>query len=358
MPNFTPIPINFYSKTTPAGTNGTGIPTGSINVGIPGIKSFNAGNAPVPNINLQSLAAGFGNQNNNSGPSTTISRSNSSSGNGSNSSTNQQNYSYGVQNTNPSTLRLANNGLPFGGTYSSGQVQPSSISGSSSGSSSTGSSSSSSNSLGSSSSGNGLSGSVGMLDFSSGGPSDPNGSSSSGGGNGWDSRVKIIDKTGTMGKTIIFPYTPVITISHKANYELENLIHSTYSTPYYTHSAVDSINVQGRFTAQTVEEAQYVRDMIQFFRTATKMFYGASKNRGAPPPVVTITGYGSLIDNIPVVVRDFTYSLPNDVNYISSNDSSIPTDMTITVDLTPVYSRNEIAGFDISSYAGKTPRWI
>jgi hypothetical protein len=156
---------------------------------------------------------------------------------------------------------------------------------------------------------------------------------------------------------MLFPYTPTISVSHRANYELEGLLHSNYSTPYFTNSTVDSINIQGRFTAQNESEAQYIMAMIHFFRTVTKMFYGNSSNKGSPPPVLFLDAHGKyMFDHIPVVVREFQYTLPNDVNYISAKVAGkpvkVPSDLNITVDLIPTYSRNQISSlFGLDKFA-------
>ena len=156
---------------------------------------------------------------------------------------------------------------------------------------------------------------------------------------------------------VIFPYTPVISIAHKANYEMESLIQTNYPTPYYINSSVDAINIQGRFTAQTEPEALYIISMMTFFRTATKMFYGASQNRGTPPPVLYLDGYGqNMLDHIPIVISNFSYNLPNDANYISVNYNGkynkVPVDLQITIDAIPTYSRNQISNkFDLVAFS-------
>jgi hypothetical protein len=52
-----------------------------------------------------------------------------------------------------------------------------------------------------------------------------------------------------------------------------------------------------------------------------------------------------MFDHIPVVVREFQYTLPNDVNYITAKVAGesvkVPTDLNITVDLIPTYSRSQ-----------------
>lgn len=188
-------------------------------------------------------------------------------------------------------------------------------------------------------------------------------------GENTENRVVIKDQTGlfidngsfNLLKTtggVLFPYTPVISTNHRANYELEGLVHTNYSTPYYTNSTVDSINVQGKFTCQTEVEGQYVLQMIRFFRTATKMFYGSTQNRGTPPPVLYLDAHGPwLYDHIPVVIKDFQYTLPNDVNYLTvdllpAGKTSVPVEINITVDMTPVYSRTRISdNFDLVAFS-------
>jgi len=61
--------------------------------------------------------------------------------------------------------------------------------------------------------------------------------------------------------------------------------------------------------------------VIHFFRSVTKMFYGQDKQRGAPPPLVYLSGLGdNQFNNHPAVVTSFDYSLPADVDYIRANN--------------------------------------
>jgi hypothetical protein len=47
------------------------------------------------------------------------------------------------------------------------------------------------------------------------------------------------------------------------------------------------------------------------------MFYGQDSYRGAPPPLVFLSGLGNYqFNNHPCFVASFNYSLPNDVDYI------------------------------------------
>jgi hypothetical protein len=116
---------------------------------------------------------------------------------------------------------------------------------------------------------------------------------------------------------VIFPYTPTIQTSFNANYDKYDLTHSNYRGYFYKNSTVGDIQVVGTFTAQDTAEAEYLLAVIVFMRSVTKMFYGKDAQRGAPPPLVELSGFGQYqFNNHPCLITSFNYSLPNDVDYI------------------------------------------
>jgi hypothetical protein len=122
---------------------------------------------------------------------------------------------------------------------------------------------------------------------------------------------------------VIFPYTPTISTSYRANYNTYDLTHSNYRGYFYQNSAVEEISLTGTFTAQDTSEANYLLAVIHFFRSVTKMFYGQDSQRGAPPPVCFLSGLGEYQFNYhPVLVSSFSYNLPNDVDYIRAGSVS------------------------------------
>lgn len=186
-----------------------------------------------------------------------------------------------------------------------------------------------------------------------------------------DTRVMIKDPTGKFSQGgilaplaatggVLFPYTPQIGFSHKANYDTEQLMHANYEMPHYKNSSVEAITLAAPFTANDPEEALYVMAVIHFFRSVTKMFYGQDAIAGTPPPVLFLEGYGAFVmDSVPVVVTSFDFQLPQDVDYISINgetggtpDALIPTALNINLTMKPVYSRNRISsGFGLEQFA-------
>lgn len=123
---------------------------------------------------------------------------------------------------------------------------------------------------------------------------------------------------------IIFPYTPKIDTTYAANYSAVDLTHSNYRGYFYQNSYVDVISITATFTAQDTTQANYLLATIHFLRSVTKMFYGQDANRGVPPPLVFLTGLGSYqFNRHPCLVRQFNYSLPDDVDYIRARSVNI-----------------------------------
>jgi len=123
---------------------------------------------------------------------------------------------------------------------------------------------------------------------------------------------------------VVFPYMPTIQTSYNATYDSTDLTHSNYRGQFYKSSSVGDIQITGIFTAQDTAEANYLLAVIHFFRSVTKMFYGARDDlRGAPPPLVYLIGLGQYqFNNQPCVVKTFNYSMPNDCDYIRTKPNN------------------------------------
>ena len=212
---------------------------------------------------------------------------------------------------------------------------------------------------------------------------------------------KIAEKTDIMYPLVatdgvVFPYTPVINTAYRANYDPSELTHSNYKMFFYKNSSVDDISITADFTAQDTAEANYMLAVIHFFKSATKMFYGqdTAPRAGTPPPLLYLNGYGHhQFENHPLLLTNFTYNLPNDVDYIRAGSNAtwggvdiakmstrlaasglqpggvakpaafsglaskdvvtyLPTKIQITLGLVPVVTRNDISkNFSLKDYA-------
>lgn len=124
---------------------------------------------------------------------------------------------------------------------------------------------------------------------------------------------------------VIFPYTPAISVTYSAGYDASDLVHSNYKVYQYKGSSVDTVSITADFTAQDTTEANYLLAVIHFFRSVTKMFYGQDQNpnNGVPPPLCYLSGFGAYtFDSHPLVVTNFTYTTPTDVDYIRAGSQT------------------------------------
>lgn len=140
---------------------------------------------------------------------------------------------------------------------------------------------------------------------------------------------------------LVFPYTPTIMYSYNSDWATYDLTHTNYQPKTFTKSEISDITITATFTAQTRKEARYCLETIHFLRAMAKMRYGVKDAKaGAPPPVMTLNAYGTIFDNIPVIMKSFNHELMNNADYImvdyESSDgvfetASIPTMFNVTI---------------------------
>jgi len=157
------------------------------------------------------------------------------------------------------------------------------------------------------------------------------------------------------GNKMIFPFTPSILIGHSANYSPIQPTHTNFPFQAYENSNIDAYTITGEFFNENEADAMYWIACLHFLRSATKMFYGESSPIGNPPPVVRLNGYGNhVLNNIPVVITNFTTDLSPDVDYIECTVDGqlnyVPVQSSITVQCTPTYARRSAARFSLNSY--------
>jgi hypothetical protein len=169
-------------------------------------------------------------------------------------------------------------------------------------------------------------------------------------------------------KAIIFPYTPSISMEHKADYSAQLPTHSNFTQYFYKASSVSDISISGKFTVQNEKDAGVYLATVHMLRALTKMLSGGSSGdpmSGSPPPVCRLDAYGAyMLDNVPVVIRSFKMELPDGVDYftIGKNpttlatmgtiygQASVPTVSTLSITCSPIYSRDEMQKFSVNKW--------
>ena len=154
---------------------------------------------------------------------------------------------------------------------------------------------------------------------------------------------------------ILFPYTPTISYDTQAVYGSVNPVHSNYTQYFYKNSQVGQINITGKFTVQNEKEGKIWLGVVHLLRGLTKMRWGADSNAGSPPPVCRLEAYGDfMLRNVPVVISNFKFDLPDNVDYMAVKgdykNTLVPTVSTLNVTLNVMYSRREIQDYSVDSW--------
>jgi hypothetical protein len=186
---------------------------------------------------------------------------------------------------------------------------------------------------------------------------------------GFDSSP-ILSPLRESGNAMVFPTTPTVNIIHSASYNALQPVHTNYPFQVYQSSQVEDITITADFPVENESDGRYWIAAVHFLRSVTKMYYGESSNKGAPPPLVQLSGYGDFIFNrVPCVVKMFTVDLQKDVDYIqvpigasanlgldfqrqnvSGGYTYVPTLSFISVTLGPTYSRDQSRQFSLDTF--------
>lgn len=166
---------------------------------------------------------------------------------------------------------------------------------------------------------------------------------------------------------LVWKYTPTVFTAASANYNSHTGQGMQYPVHSYENSTPPEITVTGDFSANDIYEARYMLAVMTFFKIATKADFGdiavAKQTAGAPPPVLLFEYLGDHgYNKVPVIVSNYSMSLPNDVDYVpvkvGGTVSYVPTLLNIVCALTPQYTPSKVRRrYDVNAIAnGKAYR--
>lgn len=159
---------------------------------------------------------------------------------------------------------------------------------------------------------------------------------------------------------IIYPYTPDIFLQASVDYNEAQQHGSNY--PFYTFisSRPTTLPITGTFTANTIEEGQYMLAVFHFLRSVTKAYYGDAAVTGGyygtPPPVLLFEYLGEFgFNKLPVIIRNYNFQLPADVDYVpvkfKGTTTMMPTETSVMIELAPQYTyRKTRKRFDLNAF--------
>lgn len=168
-------------------------------------------------------------------------------------------------------------------------------------------------------------------------------------------------------QVIKFLANPTITDAREASYDSVAISHHPGEILKYrsTNSRAWSLS-NIKLVSRTAAEATENLKKLNMIRSWVMPYYGQGTAEefnlmfGAPPPVLIFSAYGSSnIDEHPVVLLNYNFSYPNDVDYIECQTDEtagimagtpFPVLCDISITLKESFSPAQFSGFSLSSY--------
>jgi len=167
-------------------------------------------------------------------------------------------------------------------------------------------------------------------------------------------KVRLTDGT----NTIVFKVMPTIDETQNANYEDFTPIHHPGAIHKYTRTGPRSWSLRAKFISRNSDEAEQNIQHLNLIRSWVMPEYGLrtavySENVGAPPPVLTLSGYGPrMIGPVKCVLQSFNWTFPDGVDYIPTIQSRepFPVMLDISIVLLESWAPAEFSSFSIEAY--------
>ena len=154
-----------------------------------------------------------------------------------------------------------------------------------------------------------------------------------------------------------FPFTPTISVIQSANYSSYDLTHSNFQQRAFDSHTNMELNITAPMIVRSEEEALYVYNAALFIRSVMKMTWLKDDEPGMPPPILRFNSHG-IYENVPCMIRDFTWNLDSDIDYVEIPDPKnskkiirIPVQNMFVLSLSTTYSPKSVReNFSVKDY--------
>jgi hypothetical protein len=168
---------------------------------------------------------------------------------------------------------------------------------------------------------------------------------------------------GTGVLEVVFDVMPEVTEVRSAEYEPVSPSQLPGEFQKYKGTKSTQWNITGRLTASTKEEAARNYRYIGALRGWTMPYFGELQRRnfrnllGAPPPVLTFSGWRGLVGPIPVVLTQINWNWPQEVDWLPTGitddvgqEIPFPAVMNVTINLVESLSPTQFNSFDLVAF--------
>lgn len=119
---------------------------------------------------------------------------------------------------------------------------------------------------------------------------------------------------------LVFPYTPTISEDVSPAYNSVDLPHTNLAPKAHSNTQPPSIIIKSSWTCEDEDNAKRMYGALLFVKSLSLANFGkmsTKEDRGLPPPILYLNGWGDLYTNVPVVITNYSYSLPDNIHYVN-----------------------------------------
>jgi hypothetical protein len=142
----------------------------------------------------------------------------------------------------------------------------------------------------------------------------------------------------------VFEASAIVPETRRANYDPYSLVHLPTDVYSYRSTTSRSFAIQAKLVSRTVDEAAANAKILYLIR---KWILPDFSESGAPPPILKLTAYRNKnINELPVVITEYGWTFDDQTDYIFDGEEPMPVIGMLNIQLTEIYSAEEITGLD------------
>ena len=139
---------------------------------------------------------------------------------------------------------------------------------------------------------------------------------------------------------VVFDASAPVQESRHANYDGFNIVHLPTDIWAYRNTSGRKFSITAKLVSRNIEEANENARNLDLIRSWLLPDFG---NSGATPPILRLSAYRNKnIDNLAVILRSYTFTWPDDVDYIFQSDDPMPVVGLLGIEVDEAYSAKEI----------------
>lgn len=142
------------------------------------------------------------------------------------------------------------------------------------------------------------------------------------------------------GGVVIFEASSPVTEDRSATYQGFDITHLPTDIPAYKNTGSRKFSITGKLVSRNAAEATANAGYLDLIRSWILPDYGGT---GATPPILKFYAYkNNNINGSQVILKQYSMTFPEDVDYIFTGSVPMPTITTLTLSLDEVYTPEQI----------------